>query len=158
MRRKYKRTKKLVDRPVQIAVVTRFLVHVGVFAVVGSLITIVSLYLANPFQSGASLLNSFWQQAGPFLVVLLAMLPIFVWDSIKLTNRIVGPMVRLRATLRQFNAGEEVRLPLRFREGDFWHDLADEVNRLVQRSQEQNGPLPTNDAEKSDHTPEAATV
>ena len=40
MKRKYKRTKKLVDRPVQIAVVTRFLFHVGVFMVVGAALAV----------------------------------------------------------------------------------------------------------------------
>ena len=158
MKRKYKRTKRLVDRPVQIAVVTRFLLHGALFMVVGSIITLVTQYLANPFQSASSLLGAFWQQAGPFIVVLVAMLPIFVWDTIKLTNRIVGPMVRLRATLRQANAAQGAPAPLKFREGDFWRDLEDEVNNLVKRSQESNARVSSDGSEKPDQEPEALAV
>lgn len=154
MKRKYKRTKKLVDRPVQIAVVTRFLFHVGVFMVVGSVVTIFIQFLANPFQSGSSLMGSFWQQAGPFIVVLLAMLPIFVWDTIKLTNRIVGPMVRVRATLREVNSGQKSTAPLKFRDGDFWCDLAGEVNALVKRAQGSTSGASSDGSGEPDHEPD----
>ena len=158
MKRKYKRTKKLVDRPVQIAVVTRFLFHVGVFMVVGSIITIFIQFLANPFQSGPALMRSFWQHAGPFIVVLLALLPVFVWDTIKLTNRIVGPMVRLRATLRQVNSGQQSTAPLKFRDGDFWCDLADEVNAVVKRAQESTSRTAADGSGEPDHEPETVAV
>ena len=106
MKAKEKRTKKYVDRAVQGAVVRRFLLHLSAFMVVGSLIVLTVHFLSDPFQGGSALLRNFWRNAGPFVVILVAMLPIFIWDTIKLTNRIVGPMCRVRSTLRRINDGE----------------------------------------------------
>jgi hypothetical protein len=59
-----------------------------------------------------------------------------VWDTLKLTNRIVGPMCRVRASLRRINEGQEDWRPISFREGDFWREIADELNLVMQRLQE----------------------
>ena len=133
MKRKEKRTKKFVDRAVQGAVVSRFLLHELLFMLVGSLIVLFIQFLSNPFQGMASLLETFWRNAGPFILVLVAMLPIFIWDTIKLTNRSVGPMCRVRSTLRRINQGEKHIPPIHFREGDFWHDLADDLNVMIKQ-------------------------
>lgn len=136
MKRKEKRSKKYVDKAVQGAVLRRFLFHSCLFMMVGSLLSLVVQFLSDPFQGVSALTNQFWQKAGPFIVVFLALLPIFVWDTIKLTNRIVGPMCRVRSTLHRANAGDRQMQPLEFRSGDFWGDLADELNTTVKRLQD----------------------
>ena len=47
-----------------------------------------------------------------------------------MSNRFVGPMYRLRNTLRQLADGESVH-PIKLREKDFWIDVADDVNRVI---------------------------
>ncbi len=136
MKRKNKRKKQFIDRPVQGAVLRRILLHAWVFLVVGAGFTLLVQFLANPFQDLRTLQAAFWRSVGPFIVVMLALTPMFIWDTLKLTNRIVGPMWRVRATLRKMNAGDEPIAPIHFREGDFWGDMADELNVLISRLQE----------------------
>ena len=60
----------------------------------------------------------------------LAVLPIILLDVLRLSHRWVGPVFRLRATLHSLTLGEPVP-PIRFRDGDFWQDLARDVNVLT---------------------------
>ena len=58
------------------------------------------------------------------------MLPVFVYDTMKLSNRIAGPVVRLRSTMDQIRKGENTA-SLQFRDGDYWQEMADEFNEMV---------------------------
>lgn len=69
---------------------------------------------------------------GPALVASLVLLPLVVMDVIRLSHRFVGPLVRLRRSLRALARGESIE-PLRFRHGDFWQEFADEVNAVAER-------------------------
>jgi nitrogen fixation/metabolism regulation signal transduction histidine kinase len=89
-------------------------------------------FLANPLQGFSHCLSSFWSTSGPYVVVLMAMLPLFIWDTLTLTNRIVGPICRLRSAIRGINRGKNIA-PIQFRDGDFWQDLAAELNALTER-------------------------
>jgi hypothetical protein len=68
------------------------------------------------------------------LATSLLLLPIVVFDMVRFTNRLVGPMVRLRTALRCLCQGRPCE-PLRFRHGDFWTELAEEFNALAARVQ-----------------------
>jgi methyl-accepting chemotaxis protein len=61
----------------------------------------------------------------------LAILPLVIWDVIKFTHRIVGPLVRLQHCLVQLARGEKVA-ELRFRKGDLLVDLQDAFNRFLE--------------------------
>ena len=60
------------------------------------------------------------------------MVPAFIYDTIKLSNRFVGPILRLKNSVRSVADGKPVS-PLKFRGGDFWHELADDFNRLNEK-------------------------
>lgn len=68
----------------------------------------------------------------PFFVISTALIPAFLWDTLKTTNRFAGPIMRLRAALADASRGQAVK-PLRFRTSDFWRDIADDFNTLVKR-------------------------
>jgi hypothetical protein len=70
-------------------------------------------------------------QAGS-IVVLLALLPWFVHDSLKLSNRFAGPMVRLHKSIVELKNQDETS-PVVFRHGDFWQDIAVNFNELRMR-------------------------
>jgi hypothetical protein len=70
--------------------------------------------------------------AAPALVVALVLLPIVIVDVINLSNRFLGPLIRLRASMRRLATGDRV-MPLHFREHDFWHEFAAEYGDLVKR-------------------------
>lgn len=58
------------------------------------------------------------------------LLPLAVYDMLKTSNRIAGPVFRLKRELARLADGESVS-DVTFRPGDYWQDLADEFNRLA---------------------------
>lgn len=54
-----------------------------------------------------------------------------MYDALKFTHRLVGPLYRFRKTIRAITAGEDLEL-IRLREGDFLHDLKDDFNAMLQ--------------------------
>ncbi|MBX9788917.1 MAG: HAMP domain-containing protein [Pirellulales bacterium] len=75
-------------------------------------------------------LTDIWRSMGPAFVVALVLLPIALYDILRLSNRVVGPIVRLRSALRALARGERLQ-PIRFRDGDFFGELAEEFNAVL---------------------------
>ena len=125
-----KRSKKVVDRKVQGALARRVIIHFCTFIVLGGVLGLAVQFFANPFQSFNQHCANFWSNSGPYLVVLVMMLPIFVYDTVKLSNRIAGPVSRLRSTMNSIKRGEDTA-ELKFRNIDFWQDMAVEFNEMV---------------------------
>ena len=48
-------------------------------------------------------------------------------------HRVAGPVHRFRQILLKINEGERVPGPIRFREGDYFKEIAEEMNRLLKR-------------------------
>ena len=71
-----------------------------------------------------------FEQYGLVLLAATVMLPIVMLDVLFTSNRVAGPIFRMRRSLRALAAGEYVQ-PIKFRDGDFWHELADEFNALA---------------------------
>lgn len=84
-----------------------------------------------PFEA---CIAAIWNHYGPAFVASLLVLPIVVLDIIRMSNRFVGPLVRLRRSLRALARGEHVE-PLSFRQGDFWLELAQDFNAMLARVQ-----------------------
>ena len=86
--------------------------------------------LADPFRPLSAHLQELWWTHGPFLLVAVFMLPAFVVDTIKLSHRFAGPIFSLRRAIREVAAGEPPR-KLKFRQRDFWQDLAGDYNAML---------------------------
>jgi hypothetical protein len=69
---------------------------------------------------------------GPGLVASLVLLPIVLMDVLRLSNRFVGPVMRLRNALRTLAGGQPAK-PLNFRDDDFWRELANDFNQVASR-------------------------
>lgn len=98
--------------------------------------SLVFLYLLmlQAFSNGFALgindnLVAIRDQYGLLGAVLLVISPVFIFDSIKLSNRFVGPMISFRSSLRKLASGDEAP-SLTFRKGDFWRDLTDDFNKV----------------------------
>lgn len=133
MNKGYRRTKIFIDPAVQGALLWRLAAH---WLYLG-LTVFTCLLLLQVFASGldhslAWHLRTLWDQYGVILIVVVCVLPAFAYDSLKLSHRFAGPIVSLRATLHQLAEGQSARR-LKFRDGDFWSDLADEVNAIAER-------------------------
>ena len=126
------RKKTFVDPKVQGALVRRLVLHWFTFIAVAALVAFGLQMMSNPFRSAREHAQQLWWTHGPFLLVLFFMLPVFILDTIKLSHRFVGPIYRLRNTIRGLANGEPYR-PLQFRDFDFWRGLADDFNRMIER-------------------------
>lgn len=126
------RKKTFVDAEVQGALVRRILLHWLAFFVVAAGCTIVLQLCLDPFRSFGQMVREAWWSHGPFLLILGVLLPVFVVDTIKLSNRFVGPIRRLQQAITEAAESGHVK-PIRLRRGDFWQGLAANFNTLVDR-------------------------
>ncbi|MGI9474253.1 MAG: hypothetical protein ACR2NZ_22115 [Rubripirellula sp.] len=135
-----KRRKVLVDPEVQVGVIRKIAAHWVIFFICNAMALMIWVRLfeqpdADWGQTFADSLRRFL----PFFVITMALIPAFVWDTLKLTNRFAGPILRLRGALLDASQGRAVA-PLRFRENDFWQEIALNFNSMMERhSQEAAG-------------------
>src|SRR3954453_8108668 len=124
------RKKHFIDSRVQGALARRIIFHWLVFVAVTSAVAFVLQVLSDPFRGLTSHLQDLWWAQGPFLLVMVFLLPVFVMDAIKLSHRFAGPIFNLRRAIRKVAEGEAPR-KLKFRQADFWQDLADDYNAML---------------------------
>lgn len=130
-----KRSRVYIDYPVQGALARRIVVHWCVFFIL-SMISLfaLELFLGDPELTLAGHLGVLWGKYAFFVILMICILPTFVYDSIKLSNRFVGPIMRLRESIRNLAKGEKVE-ELKFRDNDFWYELSDDFNVVARRVQ-----------------------
>src|SRR3954449_11749820 len=126
------RKKNFIDSHVQGALSRRIIFHWLVFVLVTSAVAFVVQVLSDPFRGLSSHLSDLWWAQGPFLLVMVFLLPVFVMDAIKLSHRFAGPIFSLRRAIRKVAEGEAPR-KLKFRQLDFWQDLAEDYNAMLLR-------------------------
>jgi hypothetical protein len=141
-----RRTKHFIDASVQGTLARRLILHWCVFLIVTSVAAFVLQVLSNPFESITVHAQELWFTHGPLLLVMIFLLPAFVVDTIKLSNRFAGPIFSLRRSIRSIVQGKPAQ-KLKFRRHDFWHDLADDYNAMLLRMEllNENDPQPAED-------------
>jgi hypothetical protein len=139
------RRKKFIDANVQGSLARRIIFHWLLFMLVASLAAFILQVLSNPFRPLPDHLNDIWWTHGPFFLVMAFLLPVFVFDSIKLSHRFAGPVYSLRRAIRDIAQGKPAR-KLKFRRSDFWHDVAEDYNAMLKRLE-----LLGDDAERPSH-------
>lgn len=123
----------LVEKQVQGALGWRIAAHWFIFLGMSVSVTC-SLQMLGNFEQvnlWSRLEAALLSQVGS-VVVLLALLPWFVHDSLKLSNRFAGPMVRLQKSIVELT-NEDTAKPVVFRSGDFWQEIATNFNVLRMR-------------------------
>lgn len=128
----FKRKKLLIDSRVQGILIGRALVYLLACGLFMLLPIFIGRALNDPQHLFFENLGPFFRKYGMFFTCILLMLPLLVYDILKLTNRFAGPVFRLRREMRRLAEGEKVH-PLKFREGDYWSDLTPAFNAILQR-------------------------
>jgi hypothetical protein len=131
----FARKRLFVDPEVQGQLVLRVILYWVTCLITVALMVMCWRIVNGPARPFYRHLDDMWFHLGPALLASLLLLPIVVVDVIRVSNRFVGPLLRLRRSLRGLARGEEVE-PIRFRQGDFWQGFADEFNSLVTRVKE----------------------
>ena len=134
-----KRKKTLVDPEVQGSVLRKITIHWIVFFVCNSIALMIWIRLfEQPDADWGQTFGDALRRFFPFFVITAALIPAFVWDTLKLTNRFAGPIMRLRSALADAGAGRNVK-PLHFRNSDFWQEIAQNFNKLLDRGHLSDG-------------------
>ena len=129
-----RRRQLFVDRDVQGALIARVVFYWALCLVAGIQVTVCQIIVTHPPQSLFELVSRLSSQYGLVLVVSLLLLPLVLADFVRVTNRVAGPMVRLRRAMKDLARGESTQ-PIRIRENDFWSDFVDDFNKLSIRTQ-----------------------
>lgn len=143
------RKQLFVDPKVQGALVIRVVLYWVVCLITITLMLLCWSILRTP-RIFYTHLDDMWFHYGPALVASFILLPMVVVDIIRVSNRFAGPLVRLRRSMRALARGDHVE-PIRFREGDFWQEFADEFNAIAARVQ---GETPTAEPTCHEHQEE----
>lgn len=121
-----------VDPKIQGALVLRVAFYWFICLLTITLMLLCWRIITGPARLFYTHFDDMWFHYGPPLVASLVLLPLVAVDLIRLSNRFVGPLLRLRRSMRALARGEEVK-PIRFRDSDFWQEFADEFNAILDR-------------------------
>ena len=127
---RFKRKKIWVQAPIQGTLAIKCALYW--FFCLGSIFLFVAVatLFSGKLQSAGEIFSGLWKQYSSAVLASVFLLPLIVWDVIRFSHRVVGPLLRLEREMGRLARGEDVR-PIHFREKDFWHPLADKFNRIV---------------------------
>jgi len=114
----------------QSILVRRMLVYWVVFQLAVVNILFIWGYLNQTEQTAGEYLVDFVPSMVPMFVCFLFLAPFFCRDAVRLSHRLVGPLVRVRDALRTLAAGEYTER-IEFRKDDFAQELKDDLNALI---------------------------
>ena len=124
------RKQNYVDSHVQGALLRRICSHWLVFFFVsGIAVILLQTLLGDPAKTLGQRIR---METGEFMlmaIVMISLFPAFMLDTIRFSNRFVGPIGRVRRHLRELQSGETERC--KFRDDDFWSEMASEFNGVA---------------------------
>jgi len=146
-----RRKKRFIDSAVQGALFRRIILHWFIFlAIICIALPLWRVMYTTGFsQPFSTLMLQSWLEMAPVFVILLAMLPIFAWDTVTFSHRFAGPMYRFQSAMKSLLAGEPF-VPIKLRKGDFWKDIAVDINELAKLVDEQRKTKETTAETRSD--------
>jgi hypothetical protein len=134
MRAKFKRTRLWVDSPLQWRLMGRLTLYLVACSLVLFHVAFFYDILANlPEVLNRGVLEfyvDFFARQTPLYIALIVVLPIFLYDMIKFSNRFAGPLYRFRRTMEAMIAGKPVT-PVKIRKRDLHRDWLPTFNALI---------------------------
>jgi len=122
-----------VEEKIQKGIVTRFVMYISFsFLFITLPVSFVQAWL-DPSRYWHTHFINVWVDYLPLLICLTLFVPFAIVDLLRYTNRIVGPIFRLKSELKKMEDGKSVQEELNFRANDFWHELADDFNQLAEQ-------------------------
>jgi hypothetical protein len=138
-----KRARFFIDKEVQGALAFR-VAYYWSLTLLGMFLLLAAFPIAYTWWNASLSFTQAWQMVAQTwlsfcypMVASALLVPFLIWDVIRLSHRHVGPVYRLRNALRDLGDGKTIH-SLHFREGDMWQDLADQLNRVATRLQDEN--------------------
>lgn len=130
--KKVLRKKLYVNPQVQGAIILRTILHWCFYLCSILLAVVIWTAIRDPSQIALKLVFKSFVYFSPGIIASIVLLPLFIFDILKASHRVAGPIVRLRSEMARLTHGEEVQ-HLKFRDGDNWAELADDFNALAEQ-------------------------
>jgi hypothetical protein len=132
---KFKRKRLWVDPAFQSRLLTRLCLHLLLFALAVVHITFIfelmgSLVFNDVGQGVANLYLDFLGRQKPLLITLVLVAPILLYDLLKFSHRIAGPLYRCRHVMEEMANGKSVP-PFQPRKHDLMGELFRAFNALI---------------------------
>ncbi len=101
----------------------------------------------NPWQQFLDTLRN----NAPVFVLLILLMPVMAWDTIRFSHKMVGPLVRFRKAMQDIADGHQIR-PIKLRDGDYPTEMRDDFNRMLEELQKRGVPVikPADPAKEND--------
>lgn len=132
------RGKESVDPQVQRAIWKRLALHWVIFSAVAAILALGLEWMSDPFRPLGQVFHDTWWNYSPLLLALIFLVPVFVYDAIRMSYRVAGPIHRLREVIRSLAEGTQSS-KVEFRDDDFWKEMAGDLNRVIDRVRQQPG-------------------
>ena len=131
---KHLRKKLLINREVQGAIICKTVLH-WFFYLTAIIFTVVICEVwRDPSKLAIKLVFQSFIYFAPAVIASIILLPAVIYDTLKESNRVAGPIYRLRCEMEKLTQTGSVR-NLRFRDGDHWNEMADTFNELADSHQ-----------------------
>lgn len=121
-----------IDRHVQGVLVGRVLLYWSGILIYFGLSIGCYHWWQNPEWTLTEHLWGMFEQVSPCLPTLVLLLPLVIFDIVRLSNRFAGPVYRLRKHLTDLSQNSQTS-PLHFRDDDYWQQLAEPINLVQQK-------------------------
>lgn len=130
-----RRFRTLVDNEVQSSLLFRLLAHWVLFMLANAAAVIIWVRLIElPTEAWQEVMSVAAQRLIPFILISVSLVPIFILNSLKVSNRFAGPFVRIRRVIALMAEGKTPE-KIEFRQGDFWKSVAHDLNRVASQRQ-----------------------
>ena len=127
-----RRTQIINDQIVQGELMFRAIVYWFFCLLIIELLVLAWAMLTGPPQTLAALVRESLGVSAPAAFGMILLLPFILVDVLKVSNRFVGPIQSVRATMRQLSDGVPARR-VYLRRDDFWHELAHYTNLVADK-------------------------
>ena len=120
-----------INSEIQFGLIRRTLLHWGLYMCAVLLAVMLWFTYRNHDATLSNVIQESFTNFAPALFAGIILLPLFLYDQLKFSHRMVGPIYRMRREMRKLARGEGIQ-KLRFRDRDHWHQLAEDFNLLAE--------------------------
>ncbi len=127
-----KRRRFVVDKKLQWALARRLILYWFLFVAGTCIYSLLLVYLADPLTSLQEMKSQLMRCAGPIALSSVVLIPVVIRDSIKFSQRFVGPILRFQRVIQRVGIDRDIA-PLKIRPRDFWKECSQDINAMLVR-------------------------
>lgn len=86
-----------------------FLLYLAIICILGFLLFLQEALMTKQFRGSVGLYTVYLTQLRPILLASAILLPYFIYDLLKFSNRVAGPLYRCQKMMREMAEGKPVR-------------------------------------------------